>query len=59
MTLNELEKHVAQLPPEKLMEFRDWFLHFDGDRWDEKIDQDAGRNLRGHPQAVFPGLCNW
>jgi len=41
MTLNELEKHVAQLPPEELMEFRDWFLHFDGDRWDEKIDQDA------------------
>ena len=41
MTLNELEKQVAQLPPEELMEFRDWFLHFDGDRWDEKIDQDA------------------
>jgi len=41
MTLNELEKQVAQLPPEELTEFRDWFLRFDGDRWDEKIEQDA------------------
>ena len=41
MTLNELEKQIAQLPPEELTEFRDWFLRFDGDRWDEKIEQDA------------------
>jgi len=23
------------------MEFRDWFVHFDGDHWDKKIYQDA------------------
>ena len=41
MTLTELEQQVAQLPPEKLAEFRDWFLRFDGDRWDQQIEQDA------------------
>lgn len=41
MTLKELEQQVAQLPPEKLAEFRDWFLRFDGDRWDQQIEQDA------------------
>jgi hypothetical protein len=41
MTLHELEQTIAKLPPAELSEFREWFLRFDGDRWDEQIDQDA------------------
>ena len=41
MTLSELEQKIAQLPPGELAEFRNWFLRFDGDRWDEQIEKDA------------------
>lgn len=41
MTLHELEQTIAKLPPAKLAEFREWFLRFDGDRWDEEIEKDA------------------
>jgi hypothetical protein len=41
MTLNELEQKISQLPPGELAEFREWFLRFDGDRWDEQIEKDA------------------
>ncbi len=41
MTLKELEQKISQLPPEELAEFREWFLRFDGDRWDEQIEKDA------------------
>jgi hypothetical protein len=41
MTLKELEQTISQLPPEELAEFREWFLRFDGDRWDEQIEKDA------------------
>jgi hypothetical protein len=41
MTLHELEQTVANLPPAELAEFREWFLRFDGDRWDEQIEKDA------------------
>jgi hypothetical protein len=42
MTLEELELKISQLPPRDLAEFREWFLRFDGDRWDEQIEKDAG-----------------
>ena len=42
MTLEELELKISQLAPKDLAEFRDWFLRFDGDRWDEQIEKDAG-----------------
>jgi hypothetical protein len=29
------------LPPAELLKFREWFLRFDGDRWDEQIEKDA------------------
>jgi hypothetical protein len=29
------------LPPAELAEFREWFLRFDGDRWDEQLERDA------------------
>jgi hypothetical protein len=41
MTLRELEQTIAKLPPAELSEFREWFLRFDGDRWDERIEKDA------------------
>ena len=41
MTLTELEQQVAKLPPEKLAEFREWFMRFDGERWDQQIEQDV------------------
>jgi hypothetical protein len=41
MTLKELEQTISQLLPGELAEFREWFLRFDGDRWDEQIEKDA------------------
>jgi hypothetical protein len=41
MTLKELEQKISQLPPAELAEFREWFLHFDGERWDHQIEKDA------------------
>jgi hypothetical protein len=41
MTLHELEQTIAKLPPAELAEFREWFLRFDGDRWDEQIEKDV------------------
>jgi len=41
MTLHELKQTVAKLPPAELSEFREWFLRFGGDRWDEQIEKDA------------------
>jgi hypothetical protein len=41
MTIEDLEKAVAKLPPEQLAQFRAWFEEFDGARFDEKIERDA------------------
>lgn len=41
MTLHELEQSISKLPPAELLKFREWFLRFDGDRWDEQIEKDA------------------
>ena len=41
MTLHEREDRIANLPPAELAEFREWFLRFDSDRWDEQIEEDA------------------
>jgi hypothetical protein len=45
MTLKELEKTIADLPPEDLARFRDWFLAFDANNWDQQFERDvaAGR----------------
>ena len=40
MTLKEIEHAVAQLPPEKLKEFRKWYVKFDAELWDEQIECD-------------------
>jgi len=41
MTLKELEQKISQLPRPELADFREWFLRFDGERWDEQIEKDA------------------
>lgn len=41
MTIEDLEKAVAKLPPDQLAEFRSWFEAFDAARFDEKIERDA------------------
>lgn len=41
MTIEDLEKAVAKLPPAELAKFRDWFEAFDAARFDEKIERDA------------------
>jgi hypothetical protein len=41
MTIEDLEKAVALLPPDQLAEFRAWFEAFEAARFDEKIERDA------------------
>jgi hypothetical protein len=41
MTIVDLEKAVASLPPDQLDQFRDWFEGFDAARFDRKIERDA------------------
>ena len=41
MSVEELEKAVASLSPEKLARFRAWFAAFDAKLWDRQIEEDA------------------
>jgi hypothetical protein len=41
MTIEDLEKAVAKLPPDDLARFRAWFEEFDAARFDQKIERDA------------------
>jgi hypothetical protein len=41
MTIEDIEKAVAELPPDQLAQFRDWFERFDAARFDRKIERDA------------------
>lgn len=41
MSVEELEKAVAKLPPELLAKFRAWFEEFDAARFDAQIEADA------------------
>jgi len=41
MTIEDLEKAVAKLPPDQLAQFRVWFEEFDAARFDQKIERDA------------------
>jgi hypothetical protein len=41
MTVEDIEKAVAKLPPEELAAFRAWFEAFDAAQFDEKIERDA------------------
>jgi hypothetical protein len=54
MTIEDLEKAVANLPPDDLARFRAWFEEFDAARFDQKIERDAkaGKLDRLADQAV-------
>jgi len=41
MTIEDIERAVAKLPPDQLAEFRAWFEEFDAARFDQKIERDA------------------
>ena len=41
MSVEELEKAVAELPPELLAKFRNWFEEFEAARFDAQIEADA------------------
>lgn len=43
-TVEDIEKAVEKLSPDKLAKFRAWFEQFDAAKFDRKIEQDA---LRG------------
>jgi hypothetical protein len=54
MSVDELEKAVSQLPPEKLAKFRAWFEAFDADLWDHRIKADikAGKLDKFADEAI-------
>jgi hypothetical protein len=41
MGIEDLERAVAELPPEKLAEFRAWFETFEAAHFDAKIEADV------------------
>ena len=41
MTVKDLEKAIANLPPDELAELRAWFDAFDAARFDDAIERDA------------------
>lgn len=42
MTIEDLKKGVADLPPDELAKFRAWYEQFDAALFDAKIARDAG-----------------
>lgn len=40
-TVEEIERAVEQLPPDKLAKFRAWFEQFEANRFDRKIEETA------------------
>lgn len=41
MSITEIEQAIAELSPEELARFREWFEEFDARVWDEQIENDA------------------
>jgi hypothetical protein len=41
MTIEDIEKAVATLPPDQFAQFRAWFEQFDAARFDQKIEHDT------------------
>jgi len=39
--LEKLEERVQKLSPEELKKFREWFVEFDAQLWDEQITADS------------------
>jgi hypothetical protein len=41
MTIDKLERAIAELPQEELAKFTAWFEEFLADQWDRQIEADA------------------
>ena len=41
MTIQEIERAIAELNPRELARFRQWFEEFDAQVWDEQFERDA------------------
>ena len=41
MTIQEIERAIAELKPRELARFRQWFEEFDAQAWDEQFERDA------------------
>jgi hypothetical protein len=54
MSIEDIEKAVAGLPPDQYAQFRAWFEVFEADRFDRKIERDAqaGKLDRLADQAI-------
>ena len=54
MTVEDIEKAIAKLPPDQLAQFRVWFEEFNSALFDQKIQHDAvsGRLDRLAEQAI-------
>jgi hypothetical protein len=54
MTVEDIEKAIAKLPPDQLAQFRVWFEEFDSALFDQKIRRDAvsGKLDRLAEQAI-------
>jgi hypothetical protein len=53
-SVEDIEKAVAELPPDQLVRFRAWFEQFEGARFDDRTERDAksGRLDRLAEQAL-------
>lgn len=63
--LEQIEGHVRTLTAEELRAFREWFLQFDSDTWDQQIEADvksgklkalAERAIRDHEVGLSTPL---
>lgn len=41
MSIHEIEQAIAELSPNELARFREWFEEFDAQAWDEQFERDA------------------
>lgn len=55
MSVDELEKAVAELPPDKLAKFRAWFEEFEAAQFDAQIEVDA---KSGKLDKLFEGAMD-
>lgn len=40
-TVKEIEKAIAELPPQKFSVLRSWFDNFEAARWDKQLEKDV------------------
>ena len=63
MKLKELENTITCLPPEELARFREWFMEFDAEQFDRRIQGDADNGRLETPcrngAALWSGLSHW